>query len=156
LEALPLWQRSQAPSNDQIAVAHALAFWHLFSHFLGSGTMSTASLISTLRDFSVKVNDNDKLQKLLRGWSPIINVQAMDDGEACALVVRDQRIAEVLSGAQESSHEITVQGESALLRQIFSGSTNPAQAVLDGGLVVYGSDTDAIKLDAITLVLWGM
>lgn len=118
--------------------------------------MSEPSLMLTLRDFSLKVNANQSLQKLLRGWSPIINVQSTDDVESCALVVRDQRVQEVREGVLEHSHEITVAGSKALLCQVFSGAANPAQAVLDGGLVVYGSDVDAVKLDAITLVLWGM
>jgi putative sterol carrier protein len=118
--------------------------------------MSDHSLISTLREFSVKVNGNQNLQKLLRGWSPVINVQSTDDDENCALVVREQRVEEVREGVLEHSHEIIVQGNKELLCQVFSGAANPAQAVLDGGLVVYGSDTDAVKLDAITLVLWGM
>lgn len=116
---------------------------------------SPESLFSSLETFARRVNAHERLPKLLKTWNPTIVVEARDLEQSYSLLVRDQRVAEVVRGAHDDSHLITVQGDGKLLESVFDGSQNPTQAVLDGELVVYGSEIDQVKLDAITLVLWG-
>lgn len=117
---------------------------------------TTSPLLPVLERFRDRVNAHARLPLLLRGWSRSIVVEALDTGDTATLIVRDTKITEVLGESREDpEHPITVQGDLEMLCGIFDGTANPAQAVLDGGLAVYGADTDQVKLDAITLIVWG-
>jgi len=113
-----------------------------------------AGIFEALGSFAQRINDNERLGRLLSAWNRSILITPLDSDEQFTLAVEDGRVrAEPGKGSGE--HAITVEGDSALLEGIFVGKENPAQAALDGGLVVYGTENDQIKLDAITLVLWG-
>lgn len=113
-------------------------------------------LMAVLEGFRDRVNAHARLPQLLRGWNRSIVVESLDTGHVVTLIVREAKIVEMLDEAREDpAHPITVHGDLEVLCGIFDGSANPAQAVLEGGLAVYGSDTDQVKLDAITLVVWG-
>ena len=114
------------------------------------------SLPECLRTFVQSVNTHPRIGKLLQGWEPLLLIEATDDGQQFNLRVQNSRLGEVGVGVADSSHSILVRGDSAVLRDVFSGAVNPAQAYLEGNLEVFGSDRDQIKLDAISLVLWGM
>ncbi|WP_428262077.1 SCP2 sterol-binding domain-containing protein [Haliangium sp.] len=96
------------------------------------------------------------MKALLKGWEPNVIIEATDHPESFTLLVRNRAVEDVTEGVHEASHQIQVRGERHLLIEIFSGQTNPSQAFLDGELEVFGEDRDRIKLDAITLVLWGL
>lgn len=117
---------------------------------------SNRTLLSTLEGFAKRVNEHERLPRLLHNWNPTVIVEALDTGAVASVVVRDGAIQAVLDHAQEDAkHSVTVQADEELLMEIFEGSTNPAEAVLEGGLAVFGTPQDQTKLDAITLVLWG-
>lgn len=113
-------------------------------------------LLSSLLSFAKRVNEHERIPRLIKGWNPTVVVEALDTGEVAALVVRDCKIEQVVQSAPPDSHSITVQADEELLTKIFEGVTNPAEAVLEGGLAVFGTPQDQTKLDAITLVLWGV
>ena len=116
----------------------------------------TQTLPECLRSFIQSANTHPHIAKLLKGWEPLLSIEATDDGQCFNLRVRDSRIDEVAGEDTDAAHSILVRGESDVLREVFSGGLNPAQAYLEGNLEVFGSERDHIKLDAITLVLWGM
>jgi len=114
------------------------------------------NLPQCLSTFVQSVNTHPSVGKLLKGWEPLLTIEATDDGQRFHLRVQNSKVAEVGAADAETSHSILVRGESTVLRDVFSGTVNPAQAYLEGNLEVFGSDRDQIKLDAISLVLWGM
>ncbi|MEI6950396.1 hypothetical protein V9K67_24655 [Paraflavisolibacter sp. H34] len=113
-------------------------------------------LIERLSSFRETVNGNHQVKKLLAGWEPNIIIETSDTAESYSLLIRDKAVAGVLEGKQEQKHQIVVEGDEDILDQVFSGSLNPAEAVLDGQIAVYGNDKDQLKLDALCLVIWGM
>ena len=119
-------------------------------------TSSDATLNECLDTFRDSVNGHPRLQKLLVGWKPNILIEAVDTGEIFTLVVDGAEIHEVEKRALESDWLMRVEAEDEVLRDVFSGRRNPGEAYLDGDLAVFGSDKDQVKLDAITLVIWGM
>jgi putative sterol carrier protein len=114
------------------------------------------TLVACLRDFQARVGENKRVQALLKGWEPNVIVEATDSGDAYTLLVRNRGIEAIAEGSHEAPHRIQVRGEQKLLMEIFSGKKNPSEAFIDGELEVFGDDRDRIKLDAITLVLWGL
>jgi|SRR5262245_37987696 len=116
----------------------------------------TPPLAECLSEFVHSVNTHPSVAKLLKGWEPLLAIEATDDGERFHLRVRNCRVADAGTGDPDAAHAILIRGENAVLAEVFSGALNPAQAYLEGRLEVFGSDRDQIKLDAISLVLWGM
>lgn len=115
----------------------------------------THSLDSTLAAFADRANSHPSLPKLLAGWDRNLVIEATDTGEVVSLPVRGARVGAPVSSSLADGEAVQLQASSALLVDIFSGTTSPVDAALEGLLAVFGSDTDQIKLDAIALVLWG-
>lgn len=113
-------------------------------------------LYDVMEEFAKRANDHPRVSRLLKSWDRDIVIQTFDLSQGVSLIVRGQRVTEVVPEVRETSGlRILVQGDLETLRRVFLGEANPAELVLDGSLVVYGSDVDQVKLDAITLVLWG-
>ena len=116
----------------------------------------TANLSECLSAFAQSVNTHPSIARLLQGWEPLLVIEATDDGQKFHMRVEKSKLGAVGIGPAEAPHAILLRGDSAVLTEVFSGTLNPAQAYLEGNLEVFGSDRDQIKLDAISLVLWGM
>lgn len=115
-----------------------------------------SKIYESLEDFQKKVALNLNVQKLVRNWTPNIIIEATDTGSVFTLLIRDCLIEKIITGGESSGHDISVEGNEDMLCSIFTGVVNPAEAVLNGELVVFGDANDQIKLDAITLLIWGM
>lgn len=115
-----------------------------------------SELLKSLQEFQQEVNTNENVHKLIKNWNPNFIIESSDTGEFYTLEVYDMRIKNILEGEVNSDHEIRIEGDDEILTAIFTGDLNPAEAVLNGELMVYGDQNDQLKLDAISLVIWGM
>lgn len=115
-----------------------------------------STLRNTLDSFKDLVNNNEKVKLLFKNWNPNIVIEESLENQKFTMVIKDQGIQNVLEGAMPSDHQISIEAEEDVLIEVFSGESNPAEVVLDGQMAVYGSDSDQIKLDAISLIIWGM
>ena len=115
-----------------------------------------ANLHECLGSFVRSVNDNARMATLLKGWEPDLLIEATDSGQQFRYRVRACRIGEIDGGCADAGDNVLLRSDSATLARVFSGDLNPARAYLEGSLEVFGSDRDQIKLDAISLVLWGV
>ena len=113
------------------------------------------SLKQCLLDFIEKVNSHARMESLLKGWEPTIVIDATDASAAYSLVVRRSQVVHLVEGTVEADHCVQLQADAEVLMKIFSGQLNPARAHMDGQLAAFGSDRDQVKLDAISLILWG-
>jgi SCP-2 sterol transfer family len=115
----------------------------------------TLSLDETLAQFRDKVNADSRLQSILRGWEPVIAVEVLDTGWKRYLLVRDCRIDDIRPDCADDSHVVHLLASEEVLTAVFDGRLNPTEAFLDGELQIFASDKDQVKLDAISLMLWG-
>ena len=113
-------------------------------------------LENCLNDFAASVNEHPRLDSLLKGWEPVILIEETSTPEEFSFDVKDRKIAAVRRGHVEATHSVLIRGDRDTLVKVFSGSLNPAQAHLEGDLEVFGEQRDQVKLDAISLILWGM
>jgi hypothetical protein len=113
------------------------------------------SLIDALLQFRDRVNADSRLQTVLRGWEPVIVVEVPGGGWKQYLVVRDGRITGIGPECKDSTHLVHLLAEEHVLIAIFTGGLNPTEAFLNGDLQIFASDKDQVKLDAISLMLWG-
>lgn len=123
---------------------------------MAKGFQVSNTLSAVLSHFQGDVNGNPRLKNLLKGWNPSVVLDALDTGRSFTLKLDEGCIADVETGKHERPHSILIQSTEEVLGRVFSGRLNPARAVLDGDLAVFGSDKDQVKLDAISLVLWGL
>ncbi len=115
-----------------------------------------STLRATLETFREQVNSNRMIAPLLKNWQRHVIIDCEDSGATFTLIVRDCQLVEVKDGRLDTGIILNVVAEEAVLEQIFTGALNPSTAFLDGEIEVYGDDADKVKLDAITLVLWGL
>ena len=115
------------------------------------------SLAACLNAFQAKFNENTRVQKLIKNWKRSIIVDATDTGAIMTMVIDDLRMTEVKEGSHpDEDYPIHLQGSQDTLIKIFSGDYNPAHALIDGALAVFSNEKDKVKLEAITMVIWGM
>ncbi len=112
-------------------------------------------LKNTLLDFQKQVNSNSKIKKITKNWNPHIIIKTNDAPKIFTVIVNDSKISALLETHKKHTHELVIEGKENILTAIFNGELNPAQAALDGKLAIFGDHKDQIKLDIISLVLWG-
>jgi hypothetical protein len=109
-----------------------------------------------IEDFSRRANANEHVQRLTRDWHAQIFVEATDEGDCFRLLRSDGRITGVeRTAVPRDDGLLLLRGRQALLSAMFSGQTHPLNAYNDGDLEIYGPQPDQIKLDAISLLIWG-
>ncbi len=113
-------------------------------------------LYNSLEHFREEFNSNNHVGKLLKDWTPNIIISSSDTDEKFTIKVNADKKINVNKGEENSQHQILVEAEEETLTDVFTGISNPSEVVLDGMMQVFGSDNDQIRLDAITLIMWGM
>lgn len=116
---------------------------------------ATSPLHDTLEAFRSRVNDNPRAIRLIHAWDRDIAIDTFDGHASAVLHVREGRVRNVSAGPCEIAQRVEIRAEESVLINVFNGATNPSIAFIDGELEVFGSDDDRLKLDAITLVVWG-
>ena len=115
------------------------------------------ALDDCLRHFQDTFNNNERVQKLIKNWDRSVIVEATDTEAVLTMTIRNLAMTEVKAGAHpEGDNPVHLQAAQDSLIRIFSGDYNPAHALIDGELAVFSSEKDKIKLEAITMVIWGM
>lgn len=92
----------------------------------------------------------------MRGWEPVIMIEVLNTGWKQYLPVRDCRITGIRSNFEDATHVVQLRSSEETLIAIFDGRFNPAEAFLNGELEIFATDNDQVKLDAISLLLWGI
>jgi len=112
-------------------------------------------LLQALEQFRQQANSHPRIATLIKGWEPTIVVDALDTGVTHYLSVHAGRMASISEQGSDSRHLLHMRATEAVLTALFAGRSNPASAFLDGSLEVFADDKDHVKLEAISLVLWG-
>lgn len=124
-------------------------------------TMTAEIKFTTLGDclnhFQNTFNENARVKKLIKNWDRSLIVEATDTNVTLTMVVADLVMTDVKDGAHPNEdYPIHLQASEESLIRIFSGDYNPAHALIDGELAVFSSEKDKVKLEAITMVIWGI
>jgi putative sterol carrier protein len=102
--------------------------------------------------FAEAASGNARLVAMNHDWHRTVVVQP-EDGEAIWLRCEGGPIR-VLDAAQESA-DLVVEAPAAILGAVFSGEMAPTEPYLAGDLRVRGSQDDVMRLDIISLLIWG-
>lgn len=115
------------------------------------------ALLAALSSYQELVNGNGRLRRLLQGWDRNLCICCKDTEQKFQVSFADSQVATVsIAEPNYDAYDISLEADNRELLDVFSGRKNPAQSYLRGSLHVYANDQDRVKLDAISLVLWGM
>jgi len=118
---------------------------------------ASTGLNDALISFQQKVNENPRIKTLIKDWEPVITLESTDTAEKTHLVIQGCQLTEIVTeGERAKQHVLHLKATKDKLIAIFSGQSNPAEAFLQGDLEIFASDKDQVKLDAISLLVWGM
>jgi putative sterol carrier protein len=88
---------------------------------------------------------------MISDWDRVIRVEP-SDGEPETIVVQGGTVRVENVGTEPS---IVLRAPRKVLEAIFSGASTPTEPYLDGSLSVFGSQEDVIRLDFLSLMIWG-
>ncbi|MEW6448356.1 MAG: SCP2 sterol-binding domain-containing protein [Bacillota bacterium] len=116
--------------------------------------MATAEeLLASLEAFCEAYNRNRRLKEMNRDWDRIVSVEAPDISTGFTLTLQNGELS-LKKGRPEHS-DLRVEGPSDLLTDLFYGDITPTEPYLKGTLKVFGTEDDVIRLDFISLMIWG-
>ncbi|MGB9887654.1 MAG: SCP2 sterol-binding domain-containing protein [Moorellales bacterium] len=106
-----------------------------------------------LADFRDRCNADPQLRRMLADWDRTILIQATDADSSYVLIVKDGTV--FLDHGQAGQADLTVSAKLDLLVDLFSGRITPTEPYLNGTLRVLGREEDVMRLDFISLMIWG-
>lgn len=109
-------------------------------------------LEENLMRFVARFNQNPRFQEMNRDWDRHIVVAAQEGG-AYRLQLRDGVMSLDPEGTEPADIALTAPRE--VLSAIFDGRLSPTEPYMDGDLQVRGSQEDMLRLDVLTLLIWG-
>jgi len=111
-----------------------------------------SELLDTMQRFVQACNDNERLRTMNRDWDRVVVVKPDDADEELWIQYRAGTAA-LVDPAGEA--DLTVQAASSVLADIFSGAMAPTEPYMNGELRVFGTQDDVMRLDIISLLIWG-
>jgi len=110
-------------------------------------------ITESLKAFTDNFNKNPRLKIMNRDWNRVVMIKATDVDSLHTLTLFEGDVA-----LREGPHEqpdLTVISDSETLADIFWGDKTPTEPYNDGTLRILGSEDDIIRLDFISLLIWG-
>lgn len=95
-----------------------------------------------------------RLKAMTAGWDRTIRVEATDLPEPFWLRVAGGVLSRLPTAPTEHP-DMTLSADSELVRALFSGEVSPTEPYMTGDLRLLASEADVMRLDVITLMVWG-
>ncbi len=103
--------------------------------------------------FQEGYNKNQKLKLMNRDWNRVILIKANDIHSEHVLELRDGEL--YINGKSPKDPDLVVVSDSETLADLFYGDITPTEPYMNGDLVIHGSEDDIVRLDFISLMIWG-
>ncbi len=117
--------------------------------------MATHEEISaSLQSFCEGYKKNSKLELMNRDWNRVIIIKASDIDSQHIMTLRNGELA-VVQGVSDQNPDLVVTSDSETLADLFYGDITPTEPYMNGTLVIQGSEDDIVRLDFISLMIWG-
>ncbi|RJQ26285.1 MAG: sterol carrier protein [Peptococcaceae bacterium] len=110
-------------------------------------------ITESLKVFRDNFNQNERLKKMNQDWDRVITIKATDIDSLHTLTLKKGDLS-LQEGASENP-DLVVVSDSETLADLFYGDTTPTEPYLNGTLKIQGSEDDIIRLDFISLMIWG-
>jgi len=101
-----------------------------------------------------KINTNARLRQMIRDWNRDIAVVAKDMPDtATSIQMREGQME--WQRARCEAPQIVLTAPSDVLIGIFRGDRTPTEPYLEGTLTLRGTQEDVLRLDFVSLMIWG-
>jgi putative sterol carrier protein len=110
-------------------------------------------ITESLKSFADGYNKNERLKVMNRDWNRVVVVKANDIESLHTLTVADGVLSMREGGSGQP--DLTVISDSETLADMFYGDITPTEPYNNGSLCIMGSEDDIIRLDFISLMIWG-
>lgn len=114
-----------------------------------------STFLAAIEGFAQRANANVHVRKLARNWHTQIFVEGTDPSSCYCMRLVDGLITDIEPAPVPQHETLLLRGRTPLLVAVFGGLLHPLTAYNDGDLEIYGSQPDQVKLDAISLLVWG-
>lgn len=111
-------------------------------------------LFQALDHFREKVNENARLRQMNRDWNRDIAVVAKDLPDVQASIAMREGMMAWEPHTAENPH-IVLTAPFEVLIGIFRGDSTPTEPYLEGTLTLRGTQEDVLRLDFVSLMIWG-
>jgi putative sterol carrier protein len=101
--------------------------------------------------FAARINADPRLRKMVADWERAIALETTE-GAGVGMLVRG---GEVLVSDLPPAPDIRLSAPGSVLCAVFSGRMSPTEPYVDGSLRVEGSQEDVLRLDFLSLMIWG-
>lgn len=117
--------------------------------------MATHEEISaSLQSFYEGYQKNSKLKLMSKDWNRVISIKANDIDSQHTLTLQNGELT-VVQGVSDQNPDLVVTSDSDTLAGLFNGDITPTEPYLNGTLMIQGSEDDIVRLDFISLMIWG-
>ncbi|MCY0900218.1 MAG: SCP2 sterol-binding domain-containing protein [Firmicutes bacterium] len=111
------------------------------------------TLLEALEKFVSECNQNERLRAMNRDWTRRIQLEP-DDTHRTHHLVSEAGIVSAGSGPVDNP-DMLIQAPEAILTAVFSGQMTPTEPYNAGDLLVKGHQDDIMRLDILSLLIWG-
>ncbi|MHB8158631.1 MAG: SCP2 sterol-binding domain-containing protein [Desulfocucumaceae bacterium] len=116
--------------------------------------MATHQEISdSLRAFEEAYSKNARLKVMNRDWDRNVLILTDDIESIHTLVLKDGDLS--FCEGKNGEPDLTVISASEILADMFFGDITPTEPYMNGTLRIIGSEDDILRLDFISLLIWG-
>jgi putative sterol carrier protein len=114
---------------------------------------SHGEITESLHEFRDKYNSNERLKIMNKDWDRVVVVRASDVQSEHTFTVLGG-VVSLQEGAVQNA-DLTVISDSETLSDIFYGDITPTEPYNNGTLRIIGHEDDILRLDFISLMIWG-
>ena len=111
------------------------------------------TLIEALRQFAAECNNNARLREMNRDWNRRVQLEPLDTRRTHHLI-SNAGLVSAGTGLVDNP-DLLIQADEGILTAVFSGQMTPTEPYNAGDLLVRGHQDDIMRLDILTLLIWG-
>lgn len=111
------------------------------------------TFMESLTQFVAECNQNARLREMNRDWTRRIQLEP-DDTHRTHHLISDEGSLFAGEGPVDNP-DMLIQAPEEILTAIFSGQLTPTEPYNAGDLLVRGQQDDMMRLDILTLLIWG-
>jgi len=110
-------------------------------------------ITESLQAFREAYEKNQRLKVMNRDWDRTVLVLAEDIESVHTMVLKGGELS--FSQGKTGEPDLTVISNSDILADMFFGDITPTEPYMNGSLRIIGSEDDILRLDFISLLIWG-
>lgn len=111
------------------------------------------TLLEALSQFVHECNNNARLREMNRDWTRRVQLEP-DDTHRTHFLISEEGVVTAGEGSVENP-DMLIQASEEILIAVFSGQMTPTEPYNAGDLLVRGQQDDIMRLDILTLLIWG-